>query len=79
MPEAAHTTHVLTSQIIEELGELIRENPSLLLDEIAEWLALYHDQPISMKAFHDNLQGLGITYNHLRRVAAQRNDTHRSD
>lgn len=70
---------LLTSQIMEELGELIRENPSLLLDEIAEWLALYHDQPISMTALHDNLRGLGITYKHLRRVAAQRDDTHRSD
>lgn len=70
---------LLTSQMTEELHELIRENPSLLLDEIAEWLAMYHDQPISITALHDNLHDLGLTYKRLKRVAAERNDGLRAD
>ena len=36
---------LLSSDIAEELHELLIESPSLLLDEIGEWLAIYHDQP----------------------------------
>ncbi|KAF8240126.1 hypothetical protein L208DRAFT_1234393 [Tricholoma matsutake] len=36
--------------------ELIRKTTTLFLDEIGEWLALYHDQPISTTAFHDPLR-----------------------
>ena len=41
---------LLNAAAIEDLHELIRESPSLFLDEVAEWLALYHDQPISTTA-----------------------------
>jgi hypothetical protein len=44
---------------------------SLLLDEIGEWLAIYHDQPISMTALHDNLKDLRLTYKHLKRIAVE--------
>jgi len=45
-----------------------------LLDEIGEWLVLYHDQPISTIALHNNLQDLGLTYKQLKRVAAECDD-----
>jgi len=53
---------LLTDRMTEELRVLITENLSLLLDEIGEWLAIYHDQPISTIALHDNLKDLGLTY-----------------
>ena len=37
---------ILNSEAISDLHELIRGTPTLFLDEIGEWLALYHDQPI---------------------------------
>ena len=52
---------LLNSEAISDLQELIRETPTLFLDEIGEWLALYHDQPISTTALHDNLD-LPIRY-----------------
>jgi hypothetical protein len=58
---------------------LLLENPSLLLDEIGEWLAIYHDQPISTTALHDNLKDLGLTHKRLKRIAAERDDTYRAD
>jgi transposase len=61
----------------EELGQLLTECPSLLLDEIGEWLAIYHDQPISTTALHDNLKDLGLTYKPLKRAAAERDDAYR--
>lgn len=70
---------LLTTQMADELHELISESPSLILEEIAEWLALYHDRPISITALHDNLQDLGFSYKKLKRVAAERNDELRSD
>jgi transposase len=68
---------LLNSHIAEELHELLIESPSLLLDEIGEWLAIYHDQPISTTALHDNLKDLGLTYKCFKRVAAERDDTSR--
>jgi len=70
---------LLTERMTEELHDLITENPSLLLDEIGEWLAIYHDQPISTTALHDNLRDLGLTYKRLKRIAAERDDAYRAD
>jgi transposase len=70
---------LLSSDIAEELNELLIESPSLLLDEIGEWLAIYHDQPISTTALHDNLKDLGLTYKRLKRIAAERDDAYRAD
>jgi transposase len=38
---------ILNSEAISDLHELICGTLTLFLDEIGEWLALYHDQPIS--------------------------------
>jgi transposase len=70
---------LLSSDIAEELHEMFIENPSLLLDEIGEWLAIYHDQPISTTALHDNLKDLGLTYKRLKRIAAERDNAFRAD
>jgi transposase len=70
---------LLSSDITAELHELLTESPSLLLDEIGEWLAIYHDQPISTTALHDNLKDLGLTYKCLKRIATQRDDAYRAD
>ena len=70
---------ILNSQMVSDLHDLIRENPTLFLDEIGEWLALYHDQPISTTALHDNLWELGLTHKILRRAAAERDDIARAD
>ena len=58
----------------EDLRQLIDETPSLFLDEISEWLAIYHDQPISTTALHMNLQDLGLTHKHLHRIAAEHDE-----
>jgi hypothetical protein len=63
----------------EELDQLLTECPSLLLDEIGEWLALYHDQPISTTALHDNLKDLGITYKRLKRAATEQDEAYRTE
>jgi hypothetical protein len=63
----------------DEIHELLAETPSLLYDEIGEWLAIYHDQPISTTALHEHLRDLGLAYKRLRRVAAERDDGFRAD
>ncbi|KAH7918110.1 hypothetical protein BV22DRAFT_1108445 [Leucogyrophana mollusca] len=65
---------LLNATAIAELQELIKESPSLFLDEISEWLAIYHDQPISTAALHNNLHDLGLTYKVLKHTAAQRDE-----
>jgi transposase len=70
---------LLSSNIAEELHKLLIENPSLLSDEIGEWLAIYHDQPISMTALHDNLKDLGLTSKGLKRIATERDNTFRAN
>ena len=53
---------IINAQAADDLQELIRETPLLFLDEIGEWLALYHDISISTAAIHNNLCDLGLTY-----------------
>jgi transposase len=67
---------LLNAAAIEDLHKLIQESPSLFLDEITEWLALYHDQPISTTALHNNLRDLGITHKKLQIVAAECDDVY---
>ena len=54
------------------------EDPSLL-DEIKEWLALYHDQPISTTALHLNLRDLALTHKRLKCIAAEWDDAYRTE
>jgi hypothetical protein len=61
----------MNAKAIEDLHELICETPSLFLEEIGEWLALYHNLPISTTTLHDNLRELGLTYKLLQKAAAE--------
>ena len=65
---------ILTGDVIGELRKLMQESPELYLDEIGEWLPLYHNIQISMTALHDNLQDLGISRKIMIRAAAERDD-----
>jgi len=69
---------LLNHGAIEGLYDLIAESPELYLDEIAEYLALYHDLPISTTALHDNLAELGLTWKIMRRAALERDDALRA-
>jgi transposase len=62
---------ILTSEMTEDVRQLISETPSVYPDEIAKWLTIYHNQPIFLG---DNLRDLGLTYKLFRRVAAERDD-----
>ena len=70
---------LLSSAIAEELQEMLIESPLLLLDKIGEWLAIYHDQPISTTALYDNLKDLRLTYKRLKRIAAEQDDAYRAN
>ena len=52
---------LLNAEAISDLKELIDKSPELYPDEIGEWLALYHDIPMSTTALHNNLRDLGLT------------------
>ena len=54
---------LLTADTIENIQEFAR----VLVDVITEWLALYHDQPISTTALYMNLQDLALTHERLKR------------
>ncbi|RPD53271.1 hypothetical protein L227DRAFT_482146, partial [Lentinus tigrinus ALCF2SS1-6] len=69
---------VLSTAVLEEVRDLVRSSPSVYLDEIVSWLAVYHGQQISVATIHRNLVSLGITYKKLRRTAAQRDEITRA-
>lgn len=69
---------ILNTKVLDELTDLIKEMPSLYLDELAEWLAIYHDQPISTSALHNNLVELGLTHKLLHKTAAERDEVART-
>jgi hypothetical protein len=70
---------ILSIDVIEDIQALIRETPSLYLDEILEWLALYHDQPISLTALHNNLRELSLTRKITRKAAAEQDAAARAE
>ena len=57
----------------DDLHQMISESP-LYLDEIGEWLAIYHNQPISRSALHRNLQDLALTCKKLHWVAVKHDE-----
>ena len=63
---------LLTQDVIEDIQELLLETPDLYLDEIAEWLLLYHALPISTATLHNNLRDLGLSRKLMQRTAAER-------
>jgi transposase len=65
---------LLTSNVIQSLSDLLSDAPFLYLDEIREWLALYHNCSISVTALHDNLCDLGFTHKVMDHAAAERDD-----
>jgi transposase len=68
---------ILNHEMLDDLRSLIAETPSIMLDELCEWLAIYHDQPISTSALSQNLLDAGYTYKMLRRAAAERDNAAR--
>jgi transposase len=70
---------ILTMLMTDDLRQMISKSPSLYLDEIGEWLAIYHDQPISRSALHRNLQDLALTRKKLCWVAAKHDEEFRSE
>ena len=54
------------------------ESPQLYLDEMAEYLVLYHNLPISTTTLHDNLTELSLTWKIMRRAALKRDDALRA-
>lgn len=45
----------------EELCQLIEDDPILYLDELCDWLAIYHDVQISISQLHETLWQVDIT------------------
>src|SRR5882762_4665634 len=70
---------VLQAEIVAELVELIHQNPTLYLDEITEWLAVVHDQPISRSCMNDTLLTMNLASKQLQRTAAERDKVARSN
>ena len=67
---------LLSVDMIDDIQQLLQEDPSLLLDKIVEWLALYHDQPISTTALHNNLRDLSLTCKCFKWAATKRDDAY---
>ncbi|KAI0039648.1 hypothetical protein FA95DRAFT_1612405 [Auriscalpium vulgare] len=61
----------------ELLSTLISEAPSLYLDELDEWAAVFHDIPISITSLHENLHAAVILVKILRKTAPQRDEATR--
>ena len=70
---------LLTGDMIDDIQLLLCKDLTFLLDEIREWLALYHDQPISTTVLHMNLRDLSLTHKRLKRVAAERDYAYRME
>jgi hypothetical protein len=71
-PSLQGRPRALNAAALADVNELVA------LLEITEWLAIYHDQPIYTSSLHHTLQDIGIIYEVMRRVAAERDDIARA-
>ena len=67
---------LLTGNIIDDIQLLLCEDPTLLPDNIREWLTLYHNQLISTTALYMTLWDLTLTHKCLKQVAAEHDDAY---
>ncbi|KAJ3729811.1 hypothetical protein C8R42DRAFT_570727, partial [Lentinula raphanica] len=76
MPQFAiqRRRHILTSSMMLDIQALLQEDPSFYLDKISEWLAIFHDKPISLGTLCMNLKDFGLDWKMMRRPAKQRNE-----
>ena len=70
---------LLLPDMIDDIQQLLQEDPSLLLDEIVEWLALYHNQPISTTTLHDKLQDSSLMCKCLKWAATKHDDAYQTE
>jgi transposase len=69
---------ILDNDSIHDLLTLIKEQPQMYLNEIAEWLAIHHDMPISRSTLCSNLRDIGLKYKIMWRAAAERDEDARA-
>jgi transposase len=65
---------ILNTEATTQLYALVAESPSLYLQEIQEWLILFHDEKISKSALDRNLKQLGLTRKVLRKLANEKDE-----
>lgn len=70
---------ILPPEIIGEITDRIAQYPDEYLDEMQEWLALYHDVEISKSALSANLLEMDQSWKRMRRIARNRNDQERAE
>ncbi|KDQ18404.1 hypothetical protein BOTBODRAFT_91807, partial [Botryobasidium botryosum FD-172 SS1] len=63
---------VLTTAILHHLADLLKAYPTLYIDEILQWLAIYHDTPISLTQLCRNLHDANLTYKVVQRAPLER-------
>ena len=58
---------------MHRVSQLLTEGPSLYLDKICKWLAIFHDKPISLSGICRNLKDFGLDRKVMCNVAKQCN------
>lgn len=70
---------LLSPEVRAELASLLRDEPTLFLDEIAEWLAIVHDALMALGALCDAIKNMALTRKQVRRTASQRDEPLRTE
>ncbi|THU92537.1 hypothetical protein K435DRAFT_593366, partial [Dendrothele bispora CBS 962.96] len=65
---------LMSTEAREDLIALTAESPELFLDEIQDWVVITHMTAISWPQLWQILKDCAISYKHLRRAAAERNE-----
>jgi len=70
---------ILRAEVIADLVNLVHQNYTLYLDEIVEWLALVHDQPMPCSTLQCTLSSMNLTYKQLQRMEAEHDEVARAN
>lgn len=70
---------IIPPELLAELTNRVAELPDDYLDEMKDWLAIYHNIEISRSALSANLLELDLSWKRMRRIARNRDDQERAE
>ena len=70
---------LLTSAARDDIFNLMEEAPDMYIDEILDWLAIAHGIGMSWTALDKHLRDANLTFKHLWKAAAERDEVARQE
>jgi len=69
----------ISADIANDIYELLRDDPSLYLDEIADWLVVAHDLDVPISTLDRAIRAMSLTRKRMKKAATERDEVERTE